>query len=137
MNDPATIVRSIPTRTALFEERGDGLIVQRLVPKTIQSPDDARANIQALLELVGDDPERYLLFDMRPGLTTESGVREIYAGSEGMKRLRGMAILINSTAGRIAGNFLLAMQVYGTPTRLFTDEASALAWLQRLRRARR
>lgn len=137
MNDPATIVRSIPTRTALFEECGDGLIVQRLVPKTIQSPDDARANIQALLELVGDDPERYLLFDMRPGLTTESGVREIYAGSEGMKRLRGMAILINSTAGRIAGNFLLAMQVYGTPTRLFTDEASALAWLQRLRRARR
>ncbi len=134
--DPAHIVRSIPTRTALFEERGDGIIVQRLLLNSAQSLADARENIDTLLKIMGDVP-RCLLFDMRLGLSTESGVRETYARSEAMRRLFGIGMVINSTAGRIAGNFLIAVQVPSTPTRLFTDEAAALVWLHRLARARR
>lgn len=136
MTDPASIVRSISTRTAVFEERADGIVIQRLTPNLVQSLADAQENIAALVELCGER-HRGLLFDMRGGgLSTESGVREAYARSEGMKRLFGIAMRINSTAGRIAGNFLIAVQLPTTPTRLFTDEAAALTWLYRLARGR-
>lgn len=135
MTDPATIVRTISTRTAIFEERGDGIVIQRLKPGSVQSLADARENIDALLAICGER-QRGLLFDLRGGLSTESGVRETYAKSEGMKRLFGIAMVINSTAGRIAGNFLIAVQLPTTPTRLFTDEAAAMTWLFRLARGR-
>ncbi len=135
-DDPARIVRSLSTRTARFDERADGLIVQRLLVNSAQTIADAQENIDALVAMTGTTP-RGLLFDARPGLSTDAGVREVYAKSEGMKRLFGIGMVINSTAGRIAGNFLIAVQVPSTPTRLFNDEEAALVWLHRLARARR
>lgn len=58
-------------------------------------------------------------------------VRKYFAESEMALKVQSYAaIVMNSPAGRILGNFIFKVTRPKIPTRLFTDEPAALAWLK-------
>lgn len=130
MTDPK-IVQTVETGTSLYELRADGVIVQRLRSGKTQTLADARENTGAFTRLAGGTP-RPLLVDMRGTFATERGVREHYASREATASCLAIALVIESTAGRIIGNLFLAIQQPAVPTRMFAGEPEALAWLYRL-----
>jgi hypothetical protein len=134
--DPAAIVRFQETNTSRYELRADGVIVQRVLGTATQTLADARKNTAAFAALTagGKHP---LVVDMRTNFALEPGVREHYASPEAVAWCSAIALLIRSTAGRVIGNFFLALQSPSVPTRLFADEAEALTWVRRIAPLRR
>lgn len=68
-----------------------------------------------------------LLVDMRAMTTLERGAREHYKRDKG--GVAAMALLVGSPVTRMMANFFMRTDVDATPTRMFTDEGAALAWL--------
>lgn len=124
----------ITTRTSVYSRRPDGIIVQRALPDLTQSLDDARENI-ATFNRLADGHKHLLLVDARAFHSQESGVRDLYASEEAMKNCAAAAILSKmSGAGRVIGNLFITLSSPQAPTRLFTDEDAAVAWLHKIGR---
>lgn len=120
---------SIETKTSIYALRADGLVEQRLRPGiTRQTLDDARENVSAFNQIAAGQP-RALLVDLRPNISTEDGVRQHYAGAEAARFCLASALLIGSASGRIVGNFFISISRPPFPTRMFTVESDAVAWL--------
>ncbi len=134
--DPAAIVRTQETGTSRYELRADGVIVQRVISAKTQTLADARENTDAFSSLAAGG-KHALVVDMRTNFATERGVREHYASPEAVAHCSAIALLIQSAAGRVIGNFFLALQSPAVPTRMFAEEAEALAWVRRIAPARR
>lgn len=134
--DPAAIVRFQETTTSRYELRADGVIVQRVVGTRTQTLADARENTAAFAALAAG-VKHPLVVDMRTNFALEPGVREHYASPEAVASCSAIALLISSTAGRVIGNFFLALQSPTVPTRLFADDAEAIAWVRRIAPRRR
>jgi len=97
---------SITTRTAQISLREDGLIQTVLnLPKGRESLADAQANIAAVTRL---SPEK-----RRPLLVSSA-----------------RALLIESLVGQVIANFFISLNKPTVPTRLFTSEVEAVAWLK-------
>ena len=135
-SDPAAIIRTKDTATSRYELRADGVIVQRVVATKTQTLVDARENTDAFAALAAGE-KHPLMVDMRANFATERGVREHYASSAATGHCSAIALLIQSAAGRVIGNFFLALQSSAVPTRMFAEEADALAWIRRVAAVRR
>lgn len=70
------------------------------------------------------------LMDIRKarGITREA--RSMFASAEAATLFAATALLVGSPLSRALGNFFLGLNKPQMPTRLFTDEAEALAWLR-------
>lgn len=135
MTDPATIVKFLDTSTSRYEQRADGIVFQRLLSSRSQTLADARENTATFDRLVGEG--RYpLVVDMRGAFSVERGVREHYASAEALAHVSSLGLLIESAAGRVIGNFFLALQGPKVPTKLFGSEADAVAWIRRVAKIR-
>lgn len=120
---------SVETKTSVYRLRADGLVEQRLHPGIVrQTLDDARENVAAYNRLVAGQ-KRGLLVDLRANISTEDGVRQHYAGPEAARFCLASALLIGSASGRIVGNFFISITRPPFPTRMFTVESEAVAWL--------
>jgi hypothetical protein len=128
---PISVIQTRETSTSRYELRSDGIIAQRIRSTKTQSLADARENTAAFVELAAGE-KRPLLVDLRVKFATDPGVREYYAGPEATAMVCSIAMVIDSTAGRLLGNFFLALQAPNVPTRMFAEEAAALDWLERL-----
>jgi hypothetical protein len=76
------------------------------------------------------------LVDMRDIRRAERDARDYYAGAETAKAATACAMVIGASGvGTAIGNFMIA--IYGKkmmmPIKLFTNEQSAIAWLQTFR----
>lgn len=134
--DPAEIVRFIETSTSRYELRADGLIIQRVVSAKTQTLADARENTAAFAALAAGGLHP-MIVDMRSNFTTDRGVREHYASPEATANCSAIALLTRSAAGRVIGNFFLALQSSSVPMRMFAEEADAFTWVRRIAPARR
>lgn len=56
-------------------------------------------------------------------------VRDFYASKEIAEKISAMAILVDSLATRIIGNFFITTSKPHFPTKLFTSEDAAIKWL--------
>lgn len=135
MTDPAAIVRSLESSTSRYEQRADGVVFQRLQVTRAQTLADARENTATFDRLVGDG-NHPLIVDMRGASALERGVREYYASPAANVHTSAIALLIGSSAGRVIGNFFLALQGPKIPMKMFTEEADAVAWIRRVARIR-
>ena len=103
-----------------------------IVHGTRQAPeetlDHARENIRSIQELSGGR-RALVLFDSRAATTTLPAVRAFYASDEVADTIRALAILVDSPTSRLLGTIFLGFQNPRVYTKLFTDEASAAAWL--------
>ncbi|MCA9670183.1 MAG: STAS/SEC14 domain-containing protein [Myxococcales bacterium] len=94
--------------------------------------DDARTNISAQAKLrdsLGRKQTR-ILVDMRNVGKMTSHARKVYAAPEAASVQRAAALVIKSRFGAMMANLFIPLSKPISPTRMFTREQDALAWLE-------
>ena len=115
-----------PTATVALR---NGVITVRVRAAVQQTVSDAEQNLAAALKL-RDGQRRPILVDIRDAVPLSADVRRFYSGQV-LVGFTCLALLINANPlGRMIGNIYLRIANTGIPTRLFTDEGSALEWLK-------
>jgi hypothetical protein len=127
--DPGRALRTIEARAGTLWLRADGIVYHRNKPGVRHSVADVRAHFAAFVELASG-VRRPLLVDARGEFLAEPGARDAY-GKPPDPGPTAMAMLIDSKYGRTFGNLALAFSSQRLPTRLFTEEEVALAWLRK------
>ncbi len=77
-----------------------------------------------------------VLSDIRKIKHVDKEARAYLAKSESTVLIRAGAFLVNNQLQKILGNFFILIDKPEIPTRLFTNEADALAWLQQFKNIR-
>ena len=117
------------TRTATVALNGEGIITVRVRAGAAQTIADAEANLAAALQL-RNGQRRPILVDISRAVPLDAEVRRYYSGPV-LQGFSALALLIHaSPLGRMIGNVYLRIANTAIPTRLFTSEDSAVAWLR-------
>jgi len=118
---------AITTRTGKIWLRADGIVQAVLIsPNSQHSLEDAQANIAAVAAL-HPAKRRPMLIDMRAAQKIEREVRVYYSSVE-VSTAR--ALLVGSPVSQVIANFFISLGRHPVPTRLFTSETEAVAWLK-------
>lgn len=118
------------TPTAEIALRDEGIVVTRIEAGVQQSLAHAKVNLAATVDACGRR-KRPLLVDISRCLPLEPAVRHYYTGEVLIASFLALALVVEATPfGRMMGNIYLRVARPGVPTRLFPDEAGALAWLR-------
>ena len=119
------------TRTARIGLSDAGFVVVRIHEGAEQSLVDAHENLAASLTATLGR-RRPLLVDIRGARPLDADVRHHYSGRALVDGFWALAMIVEaSPLGRMMGNVYLRVARPGIPTRLFSDEAQAVAWLSR------
>lgn len=89
---------------------------------------DAREALEMTWCVAGDQRTRVLV-DMRLIRSETREAQQEFAGDYGAEVCSAVAILIGSPVSRVIGNFFLRLNNHQVPTKLFTNEDQAVAWL--------
>lgn len=117
------------TNTAEILLSSQGIITVRIKSGARQSLDDAKANLSEAIA-AGSGVKRPLMTDIRFCEPLAPEARRYYSGSALVESFLAMGILIDSSPfGKTMGNIYLSIAKPGIPTKLFTDEPSAINWL--------
>ena len=124
---------AIETPTTVISVRDDGIVLVTLKQNAEVTLEAAKEDHVATMKLVGGH-DFLILVDARParGITREA--RQYYADPEVRKHTIAQAILIDSGVSKVLGNFYLAVNKPPFPTKLFTTEQAAIAWLNEQRK---
>ncbi len=90
---------------------------------------DAQENLETTAGL-GAGRRPPVLVDLRAIRAQSAEARALFAGPAATSVCRAVALLIGSPLSRVLGNFYLGFNRPETPTRLFTSEDEARAWLR-------
>lgn len=104
----------------------------RMLPIGRFTLDDARALHAVRSELSAGEPA-LLLVDIRAGTLPTPEARAFGRRPEAVALTRALALVSPSPAVRLLGNAALALFRGAYPTRIFSDETQALAWLEQHR----
>ena len=107
--------------------RPDDIVQLVWAPRVTMGLEDAIAAIDAMTKLTGGQRSP-LLVDVH-----DTGPQDRPARMEFVRRgdlVSAVALVVATPLSRMMGNFFLTVSKPMAPTRLFDDEASALAWLQ-------
>lgn len=74
-----------------------------------------------------------MLADISAQKMASKEIREYLATEEVTKNYKAGAIVANSILAKIIGNLFLTFNKQPFPTKIFTDEAAAVAWLQQFK----
>ena len=107
--------------------RPDGIVQLVWGPRTTVLLEDATAALEAMAQLTGGRRSP-LLVDMRDTGPQDRAARAVWARPS--VPLSAVALIVGSPLSRMMGNLFVSMSKPLFPTRLFDNEASALAWLQ-------
>lgn len=104
----------------------------RFKPTDRHNLEDAREVVNAHNALANGVNTR-VLADLR-NITTGANrqARRYYCEEESSRWKLGMAMLVNSPVQRMLGNLFMMLNKPPYPTRLFKEEADALAWLKEI-----
>jgi hypothetical protein len=118
------------TATAHIALGEDGILVVRVRRDAVQRVADARENLAgAMAETCGR--RRPLLVDISTSQPLDAEARHLYSGHSLEEGFTALALLVEgSPLGVMMGNVYFRVARPGIPARLFTDEASAIAWLK-------
>jgi hypothetical protein len=110
----------------------DGVVRFRSKPGGAHNLDDAHENIEAMRKLVQVGTRRPSVVDFAGIHSMTRDARAFYAGPESAQLMTAVGILVDSFLSRAMGNFFMGINKPLMPTRLFSSEAEALAWLLEL-----
>jgi hypothetical protein len=108
---------------------GEGFFRGEAAPAAQQDLAEARRQVAAQ-RAMGVSLPRPFLMDIRGARALTREARAFYAGAESAALFVATALLVGSPLSRAIGNFFLGLNKPAQPTRLFTAEAEALAWLR-------
>ena len=106
----------------------DGIVRLVILPGSRLTVSDV-AEDMATYEQVTDGIKRPFLIDLRQIRSMDRAARQ-HVVQNSSKQVAAAALLIGSPVSRILGNFFLGFNKPPTPTRLFTSQDQAMAWLQ-------
>ena len=106
--------------------RPDGIVQVVWVPRTTALLEDATATLEAMAQLTGGRRSP-LLMDLHDVSPQDRSVRMEFARRGDL--VSAVALIVDTPLSRVLGNFFLSVNKPLFPTRLFDNEASALAWL--------
>ena len=124
MDDDAGVIAHAKFRMWL---RPDGIVHLVWVPRTTMVLADAVAATEAMSRLTGGR-KTPLLVDTHDGGPQERPARHEFTRRGDL--VSAVALIVGTPLSRMMGNFFLSVSRPMAPTRLFDDEASALAWLE-------
>ena len=119
----------ITTRTQKIWLGDDGIVRYESHPGSEESLEDAQENVKAGASLSGG-MKRPILINSRGIKSLRREARMYYAGEENAKHTIAAAIVISSPVARVIANFFMGLNKTKFPTRLFTSEEMAIAWLK-------
>ena len=123
MTDTSTEITNPKFRMWL---RPDGIVQLVWEPHVEIGLEDAIASTGALTGLVGGR-RHPLLVDVHAAGPVDRRARMEWVRRSDL--VAGVAVIVTTSLGRMSGNIFLALSKPTPPTRLFADEASAVAWL--------
>jgi hypothetical protein len=106
--------------------RPDGIVAMVFAPRIATDLADALAAVEAMTELTRGrrSPLLVNLHDVSP---QDRSVRMEFARRGDL--VSAVALIVGTPLSRVIGNFFLSVNKPVFPTRMFDNEASALAWL--------
>jgi hypothetical protein len=107
--------------------RPDGIVHLAWVPRSILLLEDATAALEEMAQLTGGRRSP-LLVDMHDTGQLDRPARSEFASRSDLHA--AVALIVGTPLSRATGNFFLRVSKPLFPTRLFDNEASAVAWLQ-------
>ena len=108
--------------------RPDGTVQVVWVPRTTALLEDATATLEAMAQLTGGR-RRPLLVDMRDTGPQDRRTRAEWSSRSDLQS--AVALIVGTPLSRMMGNLLLRVTKPPFPIRLYDNEASAVAWLQK------
>ena len=109
--------------------RPDGIVQLVWAPQTTVLLEDAASALEEMTQLTGGRPSP-LLVDMRDTGPLDRATRAELTRRNDLQS--AVALVAGTPLSRMMANFFLTVSKPLYPTRLFDNEASALAWLQEL-----
>lgn len=117
------------TSTSVLQfSRETGILIVRAKADSELTADLARLDFTIARKMVGN-LRVPVLSDVRLLERHSPEVRSFYSSPEMQESMSAMAILVDSLATRLLGNFFIYISRPPYPTQLFTQEAAALTWL--------
>jgi hypothetical protein len=107
--------------------RQDGIVQLVWAPRSILCLEDATAALEGMAQLTGGRRSP-LLVDMRETGQLDRPARAEFASRSDLHA--AVALVVGTPLSRATGNFFLRVSKPLFPTRLFDNEASAVAWLR-------
>jgi hypothetical protein len=119
--------REIATRVSRVVLEPDGVTRVIILPDREIDAEDIRDVWRAQETLCGSRP-RYSYVDIRDAKSSTPEARSLLRDSPPNRR--ALAVVVGSSMSRLLGSFFIGLARPSYPTRLFTDEAKAMAWLR-------
>jgi len=116
-------------RTARFWTDADGILRGEARADSDQTLGDAKEQIE-LHRADHAGKRRPILIDIRKVRSVSREARTYYAGYAAAELYSAAGFIVESPVSRAIGNFFLGLNKPVFPTRLFSSEAEALAWLR-------
>jgi hypothetical protein len=108
----------------------DGILRVLLKPGAVMTLKDVKLSTEATEELAGG--KKVLTLVNMVNVRSVTREARVYSGSEHAARnTLALALLVGSPVSRVIGNFMIGLNKTSYPTRLFTQEDEALAWLKK------
>ena len=119
----------IQTRTTVVRVELPGIVRVTMLPGAEETEADAKATMQAAATLVAGR-RMPILVDMRSVKSQERAARQQYGRPEAVEITQAVGLLVGSRVSQLIANFFITLTKVVVPTKLFTDEAEAIAWLK-------
>jgi hypothetical protein len=128
---------SEPTKAAFSNEKYQVYVLAKNIYKLkLQSNIELDANdaieIRSNFLSLSNGKKWGLLVDAENFFSTTSEFRQLSASKEYTDLRLALAIVTNSMATKIIGNFFIKVNKPASPTKLFSNEKQAFEWLKRL-----
>lgn len=107
----------------------DGIVRIIHAPGAEVTLEDARETMAAYLK-INRGKRRPLFIDTKTLKSMTRETRQYYSGEEAAKVASAAAIVVGTPVSRVLGNFYIGLSNPHLPSRLFSSEDAALAWLK-------
>ena len=107
----------------------EGIVLTQVQDGAEISVEDARQNTLDVITVTGGKISP-LLVDTRNIHSISKEARDHFSMRERKGNVNSIAILIHSPLSKIIGNFFMGLNKPTVPTKLFTDQRTAMAWLK-------
>lgn len=124
---------SIKTKCASFREIEPGIICITLFDNSEIDLQESK-EMQQISWTISKGKPFVALIDARVNVEVSKESREWGSTAEAQKNMIAQAVLLNSIANKLIGNFIIKFHKPIAKTRLFSDENLALEWLREQKR---
>jgi hypothetical protein len=119
----------VRTKSATFSIIEEGFLRIKILEGSEIDLAESKISHKVSLEITGFK-KFVTLIDARATVVVSKEAREWGSSPEAQENMFAQAILVNSIANRLIGNFIIQFYKPIAKTKLFSDELTALTWLK-------